>query len=186
MTTTTNPSSSTSNPSTAASSPSSPSSPPSSIRRSVLRRTAGLALAGMAMLSTVVLDATPASAHSLSQAVANGCGSSYEVEAVWGINGRSGSVVGHLILARVQGTQRFCAVTNKVASHGSNTRTEVCIKRHRDLLSTCDRGSYSHFANVTAFDGRYRCIRLHGEFDTTNGVLAGSRDASYANGASCA
>lgn len=139
------------------------------------------------VLTGTVLTASSASAHSIADAVAAGCGSTYRAVDSEAMRGASGAVVGQIILAQVAGTQRFCGLTNKVASHGSPTYTYVCLA-HRGLADdTCRSGNVGHFQNITAWNGQNRCIILRGRFRTTNNVWASAETLLLRpNGASCA
>jgi len=150
------------------------------------RLVAGAVFTMLALVVSIGASIEPASAHSIAQAITYGCGTSYTLVRADPIVG-SGDPVGSLILARDGSSQRYCVVTRKIASHGRNSRTDACIWRHRaDTIHTCDVGSYSHFANVTAFNAQNRAIRVYGAVYTTNGVLGGERSFCHPNGASCA
>jgi hypothetical protein len=146
-----------------------------------------VAVGALTLAMGIVGLSMPASAHTQSEAIAAGCGSTYRYVKNKPMLGASGSTVGYVIIANVPGTQRFCALTNKIASHGSGTDTYVCLA-HRGLWDDyCRRGSYAHFANITAWDGGHRCIIARGRFKTTNNVWASAETVLlHANGASCA
>jgi hypothetical protein len=146
-------------------------------QRSTGRRLVGGVVGVVTLVVALVASSEPASAHSDAQAIAYGCGSSYERVRSVPMRGGSGSTVGTLILARKRGTSTYCVVTNKIASHGANTRTYACIADNLDFVGYCDDGSYSHYASEADFR-RTGASGVWGRFKTTNGVWA-SAEVSF-------
>jgi hypothetical protein len=146
-------------------------------QRSTGRRLAGSVVGVVTLVVALVASSEPASAHSDAQAIEFGCGSRYEWVRSEPMRGGSGSTVGRLILARIPGTSTYCVVTNKIASHGANTRVYACIADNLDFVGYCDDGSYSHYAGEAGFR-RTGPSGVWGRFRTTNGVWA-SAEVSF-------
>lgn len=147
----------------------------------------GMITGAVAASALTVLSATPASAHTTTEAIINGCGSTYRHASSKAMVGASGSTVGRVIIAWVPNTQRYCALTNKIASHGSATDTYVCVAHRGAGDDICDRGNFGHFANITAWNAENKCIIARGRFKTTNNVWASAETILLEpNGSSCA
>jgi hypothetical protein len=139
--------------------------------RSTSRRLVGGVVGVVTLAAALVVWTEPASAHTNAEAIRYGCGDSYQLVRSEPMIGGSGSTVGHLLLGRISGTSTYCAVTRKIASHNTNTRTYVCIADNIDWVGYCDDGSFSHFASVPGFR-REGASQVWGRFRTANGVWA--------------
>lgn len=147
----------------------------SNIRRGV--RYAAMMFA--VMVSAVFLSASPASAHTLDEAVrsADGCkwyNGSYTLQHSNGIILRNGTTrLGTAYLLWSPTYQQNCAIALKTHSsvHGVSTWTEIHLYVYPSTGYFRDGGYYGHFAAAYG-STRGSCVSYQGEIRTTSGQSA--------------
>jgi pyruvate/2-oxoacid:ferredoxin oxidoreductase beta subunit len=111
------------------------------------RMLAVLSAGALAILGSIVVS-SPAQAHSLTETVNNGCGSSYTYVTGTLVAVRSttsSTIYGYTGLA-TSGGSRYCAFAYKSASHsghGVQTPMSVCYVTRGD--ADCDSGDFAHW-----------------------------------------
>ncbi len=131
------------------------------------------------MVSTVVMTAVPASAHTLEQAVraGAGCGWSsggYTIQDSQTLRTSNGVQLGSIYLMWSSTYQENCVVTLKTGSvHGVSSHVEAHLTGIRSG-NFPDTGSYAHYAAAHA-SLRGECVAYRGSITAPNGDHASSR-----------
>ncbi|MGE9782536.1 hypothetical protein [Janibacter sp. G368] len=145
---------------------------------SMSTRLKGAAVTGALALGASVVIAAPAQAHTVSSAIANGCGSGYSIvkDGQRTLKTSSGKVYGYVYLTYNPNNGYNCVVTRKTAYHGTPSKTLARIavlNRDGSQFQRQDWANYSHFAAIKAY-GKGKCVAYWGDIRNPSGTVKAS------------
>ncbi|WP_019812258.1 hypothetical protein [Saccharomonospora halophila] len=143
------------------------------------------ALFGSVVVAGAVLvgTASPAAAHSASEAVQYGCGSGYGIvsDGTRAVRTDSGAVWGYVHLAYNSGNGRNCVVTRKTSYHGTPSRVRAEITVAGDGAYSNADNSASHWESVKRYASD-TCVQYFGWiWDPAGSTLAAGGRTTWGN-----